>query len=175
MAEGPRYFIGFRRRREGRTDYYRRMKLIVSDRPRMVVRRTNRHIIVQLVTATLEGDRTLVAAKSDELSAFGYTGSLSNTPAAYLTGMLFAVKALNEGYQEANLDIGLSRASRGSRVFAVLKGAVTAGLDVPHSPEILPPDDRTNGAHIVAYRKESAPDLVGQVGQATDGIMKELR
>ncbi|MDD1717818.1 MAG: 50S ribosomal protein L18, partial [Methanoregulaceae archaeon] len=52
MAAGPRYFVRFRRRREGRTDYYRRMKLIVSDRPRMVVRRTNRQIIVQLITAT---------------------------------------------------------------------------------------------------------------------------
>ncbi len=175
MAAGPRYFVRFRRRREGRTDYYRRMKLIVSDRPRMVVRRTNRQIIVQLVTATMEGDLTLVAARSAELEAFGYSGSLSNTPAAYLTGMLFAVKALNEGYEGANLDIGLARASRGSRVFAALKGAVSAGLDVPHSPEVLPGDDRTNGAHIAAYQKETASDLITQVGRAADGIMKELR
>ncbi len=175
MAAGPRYFVRFRRRREGRTDYYRRMKLIVSDRPRMVVRRTNRQIIVQLVTAKLDGDRTLVVAYSKELEGFGYSGSLSSTPAAYLTGMLFAVKALNQGYQEANLDIGLARASRGSRVFAALKGAVAAGLDVPHSPEILPPDERTNGSHIAAYAKEASTDLVAQVGRAADGIMKELR
>ncbi len=175
MAAGPRYFVRFRRRREGRTDYYRRMKLIVSDRPRMVVRRTNRQIIVQLVTATMEGDRTLIAARSSELKEFGYNGSTSSTPAAYLTGILFAVKALNEGYQEANLDIGLARASRGSRVFAALKGAVIAGLDVPHNPEVLPPDERTNGSHIVAYTKEASSDLVAQVGQAADGIMKELR
>ena len=85
------------------------------------------------------------------------------------------MKALNEGYQEANLDIGLARASRGSRVFAALKGAVMAGLDVPHSPEVLPPDERTNGAHIAAYAKEASSDLVAQVGLAADGIMKELR
>ena len=51
MATGPRYFVPFRRRREGKTDYYQRTRLIVADVPRMVVRKTNRHIIVQLVTS----------------------------------------------------------------------------------------------------------------------------
>jgi large subunit ribosomal protein L18 len=51
MATGSRYFVPFRRRREGKTDYYQRTRLVVSDVPRMVVRKTNRHIIVQLVTA----------------------------------------------------------------------------------------------------------------------------
>ena len=49
MATGSRYFVPFRRRREGKTDYYQRTRLVVSDVPRMVVRKTNRHIIVQLV------------------------------------------------------------------------------------------------------------------------------
>ena len=93
MATGPRYFVPFRRRREGKTDYYQRTRLVVADVPRMVVRKTNRHIIVQLVTAEMDGDRTLVAANSAELEKYGYKGSTSSTPAAYLTGMLFAVKA----------------------------------------------------------------------------------
>ena len=93
MATGSRYFVPFRRRREGKTDYYKRTSLVVADAPRMVVRRTNRHIIIQLVTAEMDGDRTLVAANSAELEQYGYKGSMSNTPAAYLTGMLFAAKA----------------------------------------------------------------------------------
>lgn len=77
MSEGPRYFVPFRRRREGRTDYYKRTHLVVADRPRMVVRRTNRYIIVQLVEAGMEGDRTLVAANSKELALYGFLGSAS--------------------------------------------------------------------------------------------------
>ena len=173
MATGSRYFVPFRRRREGKTDYYQRTRLVVSDVPRMVVRKTNRHIIVQLVTAELDGDRTLVAANSAELEKFGYKGSTSSTPAAYLTGMLFAVKAKKAQQDSAILDIGLNRATPGARVFAALKGAVEAGLEIPHGEEILPSDERAKGAHIAAYNK-NAGDIVSNVEQVADAIKKEM-
>ena len=173
MATGPRYFVPFRRRREGKTDYYQRTRLIVADVPRMVVRKTNRHIIVQLVTAELDGDRTLVAANSAELEKYGYRGSTSSTPAAYLTGMLFAVKAKKAQQDSAILDIGLNRATPGARVFAALKGAVEAGLEIPHGEEILPSDERAKGAHIAAYNK-NAGDIVKNVEQVADAIKKEM-
>jgi large subunit ribosomal protein L18 len=173
MATGPRYFVPFRRRREGKTDYYQRTRLIVADVPRMVVRKTNRHIIVQLVTAELDGDRTLVAANSAELEKYGYKGSTSSTPAAYLTGMLFAVKAKKANQSSAILDIGLNRATPGARVFAALKGAVEAGLAIPHGEEILPSDERAKGAHIAAYNK-NAGDIVKNVEQVADAIKKEM-
>jgi len=175
MATGPRYFVPFRRRKEGKTDYYKRAKLVVSDRPRMVVRKTNRQILIQLVSAEMDGDRTLVTASSAELKRYGYSGSTSATPAAYLTGMLFAVKALNADQERAVLDIGLHRATPGNRVFAVLKGAVAAGLDVPHGEQVLPDDDRAKGAHIAAFAPERAGDLVRNVEETIDAIMKELR
>ncbi|MDI9633821.1 MAG: 50S ribosomal protein L18 [Methanolinea sp.] len=174
MATGPRYFVPFRRRREGKTDYYARAKLVVSRKPRMVVRRTNRYITIQLVEAEMDGDITRVSAHSRELAKYGYTGSLSSTPAAYLTGLLFGVRALNAGYETAILDIGLHRATKGARVFAALKGAVTAGLDVPHGEEILPDDSRVKGAHIAAYAPERAGNLQQVVEQTMDAIMKEL-
>lgn len=174
MATGARYFVPFRRRREGRTDYYRRMKLLLSEKPRMVVRRTNRQIIVQLVVAELVGDRTLVAAYSSELPVYGYKGATANTPAAYLTGMLFAAKALKAGYAEAILDIGLNRATPGARVFAALKGAVDAGLNVPHGESILPDEKRVKGAHIAEYAPERAGDIVENVEMVAESIMKEL-
>jgi large subunit ribosomal protein L18 len=139
----------------------------------MVVRKTNRHIIIQLVTAEMEGDKTLVAANSAELEKYGYKGSTSNTPAAYLTGMLFAAKAKKAQYDRAILDIGLNRATPGARVFAALKGAVEAGLEIPHGEEILPSDERVRGAHIAAYNKE-AGDIVGVVEQVAAAIKKEL-
>lgn len=173
MATGARYFVPYRRRREGKTDYYQRTKLVVADVPRMVVRKTNRHIIIQLVTAEMDGDRTLVAANSSELSELGYNGSLSSTPAAYLTGLLFAVKAKKAKYTGAVLDIGLNRATPGARVFAALKGAVDGGLDVPHGEEILPDDARIKGSHIAAYNK-NAGDLVKNIEKVADAIKKEL-
>jgi large subunit ribosomal protein L18 len=173
MATGARYFVPYRRRREGKTDYYQRTKLVVADVPRMVVRKTNRHIIIQLVTAEMDGDRTLVAANSSELTEYGYKGSLSSTPAAYLTGLLFAAKAKKAQHEGAVLDIGLNRATPGARVFAALKGAVEAGLDVPHGEKILPDTARVTGAHIAAYNK-NAGDLVKNVEQVADAIKKEL-
>lgn len=173
MATGPRYFVPFRRRREGKTDYYKRTKLVVADVPRMVVRKTNRHIIIQLVTAEMDGDRTLVAANSSELAEFGYKGSASSTPAAYLTGLLFAAKARKGSHGAAVLDIGLHRATPGARVFAALKGAVDGGMAIPHGEEILPDEARIKGAHIAAYNK-NAGDIVQNIKLVADAIKKEL-
>jgi large subunit ribosomal protein L18 len=175
MAVGPRYFLPFRRRREGRTDYYARMKLLLSQEPRMVVRRTHRQIIVQMAVPEPVGDRTLVAASSFDLATYGYSGSTSSTPAAYLTGMLFAVRAKKAGYGSAVLDIGLNRATPGARVFAVLKGAVKAGLQVPHGEKVLPEDARVRGEHIAAYAPDRAGALVKQVDQVAEAIMKEMK
>jgi len=174
MASGPRYFVPFRRRHEGKTDYYKRMALLSSGLPRMVVRKTNRQIIVQLVIPEVEGDRTLVAAYSTELAGYGYEGYGANTPAAYLTGMLFGVRALNAGYDEAILDIGLARAKPGARVFAALKGAVDAGLNVPYGESILPSDERLRGAHIAEHDPGRAGNLVENVEAVALAIKKEL-
>jgi large subunit ribosomal protein L18 len=173
MATGSRYFVPFRRRREGKTDYYQRTRLVVADAPRMVVRRTNRYIIIQLVTAEMDGDRTLVAANSKELAGYGFTGSMANTPAAYLTGLLFAAKAKKVQYDCAILDIGLNRATPGAQVFAALKGAVDGGLEIPHSEQILPSEERIKGGHIAAHNKNAA-NIVSMVEQASAAIKKEL-
>ncbi|HMA06091.1 MAG TPA: 50S ribosomal protein L18 [Methanomicrobiales archaeon] len=174
MSTGPRYFIPFRRRREGRTDYYARGRLLLSENPRMVVRKTNREIIIQLMVPDPTGDRTLVAAYSRDLPGYGYTGSRSNTPAAYLTGILFGARCRKAGYGSAVLDIGLARASPGARVFAALKGAVKAGLSIPHSTEVLPDDSRVRGEHIAGFAPQRAGELSENVDKVAEAIMKEV-
>ena len=174
MATNGRYFVQLRRRREGKTDYYQRQKLIVSGKDRMVIRKTNRHIIIQLISALMDGDHTLVHVDSKELSKYGYTGYFGNTPAAYLTGVLFAVKAQQLGYKEAIVDIGLQVASTGSRVFASVKGALDAGFNVPIGEDILPDMNRCNGVHIAEYDKRYA-ELASQVENVKNVIMKELK
>ena len=174
MAINGRYFVQFRRRREGKTDYYQRQRLIVSGKNRMVIRKTNRHIIVQLVAAKMEGDYTLVQVNSKDLVNYGYKGYLGNTPAAYLSGLLFAVRAKNAGYEEGIADIGLQVASAGARVFAAVKGAVEAGFEVPVGEGILPDDDRCMGKVIAEY-DENSKDLAENVEAVKAAILKELK
>ena len=153
MARGPRYVLPHRRRREGKTNYRTRLKLLLSEKPRLVVRKSLKHMRAQIVVYDPKGDKTLVSASSEELKKFGWNVPTGNVPAAYLVGLLIGKRAVAKGIKEAVLDIGLYRATKGSRLFAVLKGALDAGLKVPHSDEILPSEDRASGMHIVNYAK----------------------
>ncbi|MCD6369590.1 MAG: 50S ribosomal protein L18 [Thermoproteales archaeon] len=154
MARSGRYKVPFKRRRKGLTNYYKRKKLVLSGKPRLAIRKTNKYIIVQIIDARPEGDRILVAGHSSELAhKYGWKGDLNNTPAAYLTGFLAGLKAIKNGISEAIADIGLHRPVKGCRVFAALKGAVDAGLHVPHDKSIFPSEDRIKGLHIVNYAK----------------------
>ena len=161
MARGPRYKVPLRRRREGKTNYKKRLKLLLSRKPRLVVRVTNKRIIAQVVEYDPHGDRVVVGVDSSMLRNYGWKGDLNNTPAAYLTGILVAKKAIEKGITEAVLDIGLHTPTRGSRVFAVLRGAVEAGLKVPYSEDVLPDDSRVRGEHIAAYY-EMKPEMFGE-------------
>lgn len=153
MAQGPTYRIKFKRRREGKTNYYRRRRLLLSRKPRLVVRKTNTTMIVQLVNAGINGDLTIATASSNELKALGWKAASGNIPAAYLTGLLAGLRARSSGVESAILDIGLHPPVNGSKIYAALKGALDAGLDVPHDTEVLPEEDRIKGAHIVeAYK-----------------------
>lgn len=142
----------FRRREEGKTDYRLRKKLITSGKIRMVVRCSLGNTTVQFVSAKLKGDLILTAAHSKELrEKYNWRGTCENTPAVYLTGLLAGYKALKRGIKEAILDIGLSFPSRGSRVFAALRGALDAGVKIPYAEEVLPSDARIRGEHIASY------------------------
>jgi large subunit ribosomal protein L5e len=98
-----RYQVKWRRRREGKTDYYARKRLIIQDKNkynspkyRLVVRFTNRDIITQIVYAKLTGDFVMAAAYSHELPAFGMPVGLTNYAAAYATGLLLARRVLTK-------------------------------------------------------------------------------
>jgi len=161
MATGPRYRVPFRRRREGKTDYHARRRMVISGRPRFVVRRTGTRIIVQAMQALPQGDRTLAFADSTHLAKFGWRGGTKNLPAAYLTGFLAGHLALKSGVSTAIADIGLAPPVPGSRLFAAIKGAIDAGLPIPCASKMFPPEERIRGEHIAAYAKvlsESDPE-----------------
>jgi len=162
MATGPSYRVAFRRRREGKTDYQQRRGLILSGLPRIVIRGSLRNFTVQLIKADLGGDKVIVSAHSSELAKkYGWQGDSSNLPAAYLTGLLCGYKATTTGLKEVVLDIGLHSKSKGSRVFAALKGALDAGMMVSHDEGKLPDEKRILGKHVAEYAKRlsATPDI----------------
>lgn len=168
MATGPRYRVAFRRRREGKTNYHVRYKLILSKKPRVVVRKSNANTLLQLVVAEQKGDKTLLTVNSRELQSFGYTYSKSNIPAAYLTGLLFGKKMLALGIDEAIADIGLHASTKGNRIYSAIKGIADAGVNVPHGEEILPDEKRIRGEHIKKY---TGADIVAQFEQVRERIL----
>jgi large subunit ribosomal protein L18 len=176
MATGPRYRVPFRRRREGRTNYRSRRALVLSGVPRLVVRLSLNHAIVQVIEAEAVGDKVLVSAHSRELTkTYGWVGNCGNIPSAYLTGLLCGFKAAAKGVDKAFLDIGLHIPSKGTRIFAALKGVVDAGIEVPHSEDILPDEDRISGKHIADYASQlaSEPEVYKQTFSAY--LKKKLR
>ena len=168
MATGPRYNVPMRRRREVRTDYHQRLRLLKSGDPRLVARVSNKHVRAQLVTPGPHGDETHAAATSEELGEYGWAAPTGNLPSAYLTGYLAGLRAVEAGLTEAVLDIGLHTATPGSKVFAVQEGAIDAGLQVPHSDDVLADWSRIRGEHIAAYAEQSDEPLYSGELDAAD-------
>jgi len=159
MATGPRYRVAFRRRREGKTNYRTRRALVLSRVPRAVVRLSLKNVIVQVIEAEAIGDKVMVSAHSHELAkTYGWKCNGGNIPSAYLTGLLCGYKALEKGIETAFLDIGLHIPVKGTRIFATLKGLVDAGVEVPHSEDVLPEDSRISGEHIAEYANQLSED-----------------
>jgi large subunit ribosomal protein L18 len=148
MADKRTYKMPFRRRKQGKTDYAKRLALVKSNKNRLVVRKTNKRVLVELVGQGKQGDQTLVFASSKELPAFGWKGNGCNIPAGYLTGLLAGKKAVESGKKEAVLDIGLQVAHHGGVLFAAAKGALDAGLHLSLGEKSVPKPERLNGKHI---------------------------
>ncbi|RAL11097.1 60S ribosomal uL18 domain-containing protein [Aspergillus homomorphus CBS 101889] len=121
-----RYQTKYRRRREGKTDYYARKRLITqaknkynAPKYRLVVRFTNRDVICQIVSSDITGDKVHAAAYSHELKRYGITNGLTNWAAAYATGLLVGRRLLKKlnldetftGVEEADGEYNLTEAA----------------------------------------------------------------
>ena len=98
-----RFQVKFRRRREGKTDYFARKRLVVQDKNkyntpkyRMIVRFSNKDVICQIAYAKIEGDVIVCAAYAHELPQYGVKVGLTNYAAAYCTGLLLARRVLKK-------------------------------------------------------------------------------
>ncbi len=155
MARSASYRVKFKRRRKGLTDYYLRTRLLRSGLPRVVVRVSNKHVRVTVVSSRPTGDVVVASAFSQELKGFGWSFSFNNTPAAYLTAYLAGLRCLKKNVSEGILDAGLSKPTKGGRVYAACSGLLDAGFKVRVDPSMLPDKSRITGGHIASFFKES--------------------
>lgn len=144
---GRKIVVSKRRRREGKTNYRKRLKLLLGHKPRLVIRKTNRYIIAQIVESKEAKDKVVIGYTTKKLLDFNWKFGFKNIPAAYVLGLILGKKTKEKGIVEAILDLGLHRVTKGNRLFGVLAG-VTKFINVPHSKEILPSEDRIYGKHI---------------------------
>ena len=134
-----------RRKLEKKTDYNARFNLLKSNQKRLVVRKTNRYIIAQIVETKIAQDKVLIGITSKILLNRGWpkakAGSLKSIPASYLTGFLLGKLAQKQDIKKLVFDIGMHRNIHKSRLYSLLKGALDSGLQISYSSEILPSDE----------------------------------
>ena len=145
------YSLPFKRKVHGRTNYRKRLKLLLGDKPRLVIRKSSKSIEASLVRYGAKGDIIVADARSSILNKFGWHVDGGNMPSAYLVGYLIGKKAKEKGIDYAVPDIGLNASIKGSRIYALISGALDAGLNLPQDKEMLPIKDRLNGTHIAKY------------------------
>lgn len=154
MAHRKHLTIAYKRKREQKTNYSSRLKLLLSRTPRLVARFTNQRVIAQVILFSSSGDKVDVAVDSSTLRKFGWNYSLKNIPASYLTGLLVGKKALQKGCSTVIFDTGFKTPLQKGKVYAFLKGVVDSGLEVPYEGELFPEEGRLAGKHIEDYAQK---------------------
>ena len=141
-----------RRRRENKTDYLKRLKLLKSDSPRIVFRKTNKYLIVQYVKSEETKDKIEIGITSKKLINYGWPkdlkGSLKSLPASYLVGLIIGKEILKNKKETPIVDFGMIRIVSKSKVHAFLKGLIDSGIKLKHKKENFPNDERISGKHL---------------------------
>ena len=168
VSKKPRA-IPFGRRRRQQTDYRKRLSLLKSRLPRVVIRVSNARVIMQVVEFLSDGDKVLLSVNSAQLASFGWKHGTRNMPAAYLTGYLLGKRAK---VADCIIDTGLVQPLKGSVMYAAIKGAVDAGLNVRVSEEIFPSEERAFGSHIAKYAETLQKDNPDTYKRVFSGVIK---
>ncbi len=141
-----------RRRRENKTDYNKRIKLLKSEKPRIVFRRTNQYLIVQYVESYEAQDKIVFGINTKDLLKHGWDekakGSLKSVTASYLIGYFAGKKILKNNLETPIVDLGMIRVLHKTKVFAFIKGLIDAGIKIVSKEEAFPEENRLNGEHL---------------------------
>ncbi len=150
--------VHYQRKKKGKTNYKSRLKLLLSRKPRLVVRKSLKNLILQVIDYTPKGDVVLLCVHSRDLKNLGWKASGNNLSACYLLGMLLAVKAKEKNIGECVLDIGMNPSIKGCKLYSALKGATDAGFKIPFSDSIFPDEKRVRGEHVAEFAKSLKSD-----------------
>ena len=141
-----------RRKLESKTDYMKRIKILKSELPRVVFRKSNRYIGAQLVESSEAQDSVKISVYSKILLSYGwpkeYSGSLKSIPASYLTGLIMGKEIKKLKKTKVIIDIGMNRNVHKSRIYAFVKGLVDTGIHINSKKEIFPDEKRIRGEHM---------------------------
>ena len=152
--------IVYRRKREQKTNYRKRLGLLKSGKNRLIIRISNKYIIMQIVSYKPTGDIVLKSVFSKELNALGWKFSCKNIPAAYLTGLLMANKMKSEKNKECIIDFGLQTPLKGkNKLYAVVKGAIDGGLLIPADKAVFPTEDAVLGKDKSDIMQKAITDI----------------
>lgn len=158
----------FNRRIRGLTDYALRLRLLKSNLPRAVIRKSNKNMLVQFTEYVDKGDIIITSAKANELIKLGYTLNTGNLVAAYLTGYLAGKRAIKKGLKsECIVDLGLQKALYGNRLFAAVKGIKDSGVKVKVGDAVFPSEERLNGSHL---NVKDASKVLDKVKKSIEGM-----
>jgi len=158
-----------KRRRENKTDYLKRLKLLKSGKPRLVFRKSNRYFICQYVLSEEAKDKVVFGISSKELLKNGwpenFSGSLKSIPAAYLTGVLMAKKIKEKKLEEPIIDFGMNRILYKTKVFGFLKGLIDSGIDISCKKEAFPEEERISGKNLKEDFSKHFEDVKNKIGK----------
>lgn len=142
-----------RRRKESKTDYLKRIKLLKSGAPRIIFRKTNKYIIAQYVLSREAQDKVVLGISSKKLLKYSWPkeleGSLKSVSAAYLTGLLLGKKITKEKLEKPIVDFGMNRTIHKSKPYAFLKGLIDSGVKINCPEEAFPEEERIKGKKMV--------------------------
>jgi len=137
-----------RRRIENKTNYTKRLKLLEAGHKRFVARKTNRYLILQIVESDNASDKVIYSVNTKELLKHGLpkenANSLKSIPASYLGGYLLG-KKIKDSKEMVILDLGLISNTKGSRIYAAVKGLNDAGVKINYDDKIIPSKDKIEG------------------------------
>ena len=141
-----------RRRKENKTDYLKRLKLLKSGKPRVIFRKTNKYLISQYVLSHEAQDKVEIEINSKGLLTQGwpkeFEGSLKSIPASYLTGFLMAKKIQTDKKESPVVDLGMMKTIHKTKGFAFIKGLIDGGLDISCPEEAFPSQEKIEGKNL---------------------------
>ncbi len=144
--------VSRKRRKQAKTDYGKRIKLLKSSVPRIVFRRTNKYLIAQYVLSEEAKDKIKLGITSKELLKLGwpkeFSGSLKSIPASYLLGLLIGKKIKEKKLENPITDFGMIKMIYKTKTYAFIKGLKDAGLRVSCKEGAFPDENRLKGGHL---------------------------